>query len=129
MNSTILKRSVLSAGSAIALIALLAACSRGADTSGGSSSGSTASFSRMAIVTPATEADHGWNQVGLKDAQAAADKLGLKLDAYPNVGYDNPETNIEQAAIRAAKAPMPTSRAARLASAANSLFVTKRAPP
>lgn len=100
MHSSILKRTVLAAGSTLAVVALLAACSgRGNDTSSGSTSGSTgASFSRMAIVTPATEADHGWNQVGLKDAQAAADKLGLKLDAYPNVGYDNPETNIEQAA-------------------------------
>jgi basic membrane protein A len=99
MNSSILKRTVLAAGSTIAVVALLAACSgRGNDTSGSTSSSSGASFSRMAIVTPATEADHGWNQVGLKDAQAAADNLGLKLDAYPNVGYDNPETNIEQAA-------------------------------
>jgi simple sugar transport system substrate-binding protein len=99
MKSIILKRAAATVG-AVALIVSLAACSgRGSDTPSASSSASAAAkFTRMAIVTPATEADHGWNQVGLKNAQEAADSLGLKLDAYPNVGYDNPQTNIEQAA-------------------------------
>ncbi|WP_298227660.1 BMP family ABC transporter substrate-binding protein [Gryllotalpicola sp.] len=105
MNSTTLKRAALAAG-AFALVASLAACSgRGSDTPSATSTtpattDSTAAlpFTRIAIVTPATEADHGWNQVGLKDAGEAAGALGLTLDSYPNVGYDDPQTNIEQAA-------------------------------
>ncbi|GAA4168470.1 putative B6 ABC transporter substrate-binding protein [Gryllotalpicola koreensis] len=99
MNSSTIRRAALTAG-ALALAAMLAACSgRGTTASTDSSSSSKAkSFSRIAIVTPATEADHGWNQVGLKDAAAAAKSLGVKLDKYPNVGYDDPQTVIEQAA-------------------------------
>lgn len=53
---------------------------------------------QFAIVTPALESDHGWNQQGLIAARNAAEELGITLDEHANVGYDNPETILTQVA-------------------------------
>lgn len=63
-----------------------------APTSGGSS------FTAISIVTPATESDHGWNQMGVQGAKTAAQATGLRLITNTNVGYDNTKTILTQAA-------------------------------
>jgi basic membrane protein A len=80
----------------IAVSTVLAACAgRGATTTNASPK---TKFTNVTIVTPATESDHGWNQMGLRGAEAAAKSTGLKLTADTNVGYDNTETILTQAA-------------------------------
>jgi len=52
----------------------------------------------IAIVTPEKETDHGWNQQGIRGAQAVADQLDIRFDENSNVGYDNSETILTQVA-------------------------------
>ncbi len=82
------------------LMLVLAACSSSGNsgTSASPSPSSSSSFTAVSIVTPATEADHGWNQMGLKGAKEATTALGLQLDTLTNVGYDNTQTILTQAA-------------------------------
>jgi simple sugar transport system substrate-binding protein len=88
------------------LVAGMAACSaRGGgggsaspSGSGSSTTSAAAKVSNIAVVTPATEADHGWNQQGLAAAKATADKMGLTLMTDTNVGYDNTQTILTQVA-------------------------------
>lgn len=75
---------------------MLSACSGRGDTT--TTATANAKFSTVTIVTPATESDHGWNQMGLKGARLAAAATGLTLTEDPNVGYDNTETILTQAA-------------------------------
>ncbi|MFC5500739.1 BMP family protein [Lysinimonas soli] len=89
-------RRAIPAVGALTLAVMLAACSgRGATTTTASANGD---FTTVTIVTPATESDHGWNQMGLKGARAAAKASGLTLTEDVNVGYDNTETILTQAA-------------------------------
>lgn len=86
-----------------ATLAALAGCSGRGDSSSNASSGSgggtsSSKFTTVTIVTPATESDHGWNQMGLRGAETAAQAAGLKLTTDTNVGYDNTETILTQAA-------------------------------
>lgn len=91
----------LTAVLAVAGIIALGACAgRGAETpatSAGDTDGSR-SVARIAIVTPEKESDHGWNQQGLRAAEAAAEQRGIALDAHTNVGYDNTESILTQVA-------------------------------
>ena len=82
------------------LIALTACAGRGAETPAEPSAGGAdaAVVERIAIVTPEKESDHGWNQQGLLSADAAAEQLGLELEAHTNVGYDNTESILTQVA-------------------------------
>ncbi len=85
----------------VAGIALTAGCSgRGADTVPGDSGEAAQGtpVTSFAIVTPEKESDHGWNQQGLRGAQAAAEELGIELEDHSNVGYDNTETILTQVA-------------------------------
>ena len=84
----------------IAGLVLVAGCSgRGADTGAGTGDEAEGrDVSSFAIVTPEKESDHGWNQQGLRAAQAAADELGIELQDNSNVGYDNTETILTQIA-------------------------------
>lgn len=52
----------------------------------------------IAIVTPETEADHGWNMQGLIGARDVAKAMGLKLNVYDNVGYNDVQTILKQVA-------------------------------
>jgi simple sugar transport system substrate-binding protein len=80
----------------VAAATLLTACSgRGATVASANPNGK---FSTVTIVTPATESDHGWNQMGLAGAAAAAKATSLKLTTDTNVGYDNTQTILTQAA-------------------------------
>jgi basic membrane protein A len=80
----------------VAVAAILTGCAgRGTTTT---SSDTNGKFTTVTIVTPATESDHGWNQMGLAGAKAAAADTGLKLTADTNVGYDNTQTILTQAA-------------------------------
>lgn len=80
----------------VALAAGLTGCSGRGDTPAATSAKSD--FTTVTIVTPATESDHGWNQMGLAGAKAAAKNTSLKLVADTNVGYDNTQTILTQAA-------------------------------
>ncbi|MCU1557099.1 MAG: family transporter substrate-binding protein [Microbacteriaceae bacterium] len=80
----------------VAVAAILTGCS-GRGTAPASTS-SSSKFSTVTIVTPATESDHGWNQMGLAGATAAAKATSLKLTSDTNVGYDNTQTILTQAA-------------------------------
>lgn len=65
------------------------------------SSGATetsAAVTQFAIVTPEKESDYGWNQQGIRAAQAAAEELDIELDEHSDVGYDNTETILTQVA-------------------------------
>lgn len=48
------------------------------------------------IATPETEADYGWNQMGIVGATATADALGITADINSGVGYDNSESIMTQ---------------------------------
>lgn len=48
------------------------------------------------IATPETEADYGWNQMGILGATLAADAAGIEADINSGVGYDNSESIITQ---------------------------------
>jgi basic membrane protein A len=76
---------------------VLSACAGRGDTTTTSTAASS-SFTTVTIVTPATESDHGWNQMGLAGARAASKATGLTLTEDANVGYDNTETILTQAA-------------------------------
>jgi len=93
----VFKRIVALTG-AVAIIAGMAACQSRGEGSGPSSSDSGKKVSQVAIVTPATEADHGWNQQGVAAAEQAATELGIKLQKNTNVGYDNTQTILTQVA-------------------------------
>ena len=98
----ILKRVVAIAGMAV-LVASMAACTpRGGGSGGPASSGASgdsgAKVTNIAVVTPATESDHGWNQQGLAAAKATASALNLTLMTDTNVGYDNTQTILTQVA-------------------------------
>jgi len=80
----------------VAVVAVLAACSGRGQTA--TTANANGKFTTVTIVAPATESDHGWNQMGLKGAANAAKATGLKLTADSNVGYDNTETILTQAA-------------------------------
>jgi basic membrane protein A len=88
-------RRVLTVVGVVAVATVLAACSGRGTTS---TSSSDTKFTNVTIVTPATESDHGWNQMGLAGATIAAKSAGLKLTKDSNVGYDNTETILTQAA-------------------------------
>lgn len=92
-----LKRVVAFAGMA-ALVVGMAACTSRTDDSGSGSGDTAKKLTQIAVVTPATEADHGWNQQGLAAAEAAAKELDLKLQKNTNVGYDNTQTMLTQVA-------------------------------
>lgn len=80
----------------VAVTVVLTGCAgRGTTTT---SSDSDSKFTTVTIVTPATESDHGWNQMGLAGAKAAAKTTDLKLTTNTNVGYDNTQTILTQAA-------------------------------
>lgn len=80
----------------VAIALVLTGCSGRGTTA--ASTNSAAKFTTVTIVTPATESDHGWNQMGLAGAKDAAKVTGLKLTADTNVGYDNTVTVLTQAA-------------------------------
>lgn len=82
---------------AAALVASAGCTSRAATEGEGEQTAGTP-VTQFAIVTPALESDHGWNQQGLVAARAAAEQLGITLDEHANVGYDNPETILTQVA-------------------------------
>lgn len=48
------------------------------------------------IATPETEADYGWNQMGIVGAGLAAESAGIQADINSGVGYDNSESIITQ---------------------------------
>lgn len=76
-----------------------AGCSgREVDTGESSRGSENHEVSQFAIVTPEKESDYGWNQQGLRAAEAAAQELGVALDENSNVGYDNTETILTQIA-------------------------------
>lgn len=97
-RSRTLRRVIAVAGAAALVVSLAACTSRTETPSPGSSTPSAAKFTQVAVVTPATEADHGWNQQGIAAAEAAAKSLGLKLEKDTNVGYDNTQTILTQVA-------------------------------
>lgn len=86
----------LVAGSA--LIIGLAACSSqaGGGSSDGGGDGAGAKVTKVAFVAPENETDLGWNQVGLANSEAAAEKLGLDYVAVPDAGWDNIDTVLGQ---------------------------------
>lgn len=80
----------------VAVAAILTGCAGRGTTAAPTNAASK--FTTVTIVTPATESDHGWNQMGLAGAKEAASSTGLKLTASTNVGYDNTQTILTQAA-------------------------------
>ncbi len=56
----------------------------------------------VAIATPAKTNDYGWNQVGVRSAQAAAKAYGAKLTAITNIGYDKTDVVLRQLARQGA---------------------------
>lgn len=80
----------------VAVAALLTGCA-GRGTAPANTSAKS-DFTTVTIVTPATESDHGWNQMGLAGAKDAAKATSLKLTSDTNVGYDNTQTILTQAA-------------------------------
>lgn len=85
----------LAIGVSAALLVSSGCSGRGAGSSGDAAGSKVES---IAIVTPEKETDHGWNQQGLRAAQAVADKLDIRFDENSNVGYDNSETILTQVA-------------------------------
>lgn len=79
-------------------LVLTAGCSGRGSEDGGSGEAEARTVEQFAIVTPEKESDYGWNQQGIRAAQAAADELGIALDENTNVGYDNTETILTQVA-------------------------------
>lgn len=91
-----IKQTVAIASLAFLVVGLAACSSR--DASSDAATTSTAKVTKIAIVTPETEADHGWNEQGLAGAKAAATELGVELSENTNVGYDNTQTILTQVA-------------------------------
>jgi len=52
--------------------------------------------SAFGIATPETEADYGWNQMGIVGASETAASLGIEADINAGVGYDNSESILTQ---------------------------------
>jgi basic membrane protein A and related proteins len=86
----------LSAARVVAAIAALGALAGGAAYAG--TSLHAAKVSKIAIATPAKTSDYGWNQVGVKDAKAAAASAGAKLQTVTNIGYDKTDVVLRQLA-------------------------------
>jgi len=101
VTSGLSRRAVRGAGALVALSALtfgLVGCASqaGGDSGGSSDSDDGTEISKIAFVAPENETDLGWNQVGLANSKAAADKLGLEYVAVPDAGWDNTETVLSQ---------------------------------
>jgi len=79
-------------------LVLTAGCAGRGQQAGPSTENTGRQVHKMAIVTPEKESDYGWNQQGIRSAQAAAKQLGITLDEHSNVGYDNTETILTQVA-------------------------------
>lgn len=88
-------RAAIATLAAAAVFATAACTSR---TEVGTDATGATEVSRFAIVTPAKESDHGWNQQGLVGAREAAEELGIEVDEHEGVGYDNPDTILTQVA-------------------------------
>ncbi len=103
-SRTVLRRTVLRCATVIGTLALVAgvsACTPRTEAGVAPSAGTSAAPSavtQFAIVTPENESDHGWNQQGIRAAQAVAAELGIKLSDNSNAGYDNTETVLTKAA-------------------------------
>lgn len=82
----------------VTLIIAVSACSSSGGGNASSSNGND--VQKIAIVTPETESDHGWNQQGLSAAKKAAKKEDVKLITDTDVGYDNTQTTLTQVAKR-----------------------------
>jgi simple sugar transport system substrate-binding protein len=52
--------------------------------------------SSFGIATPETEADYGWNQMGIVGATETGASLGIEADINAGVGYDNSESILTQ---------------------------------
>lgn len=94
----IVKKVAAFAGIAMLLATMAACSSRGGTATSGSSTAAGTKVTNIAVVTPATEADHGWNQQGVAAAKQVAQNLNLKLMIDTNVGYDNTQTILTQVA-------------------------------
>lgn len=94
-SPTRMAKTALIVGLVSAMLATSGCTARGED-SGDSTAGSK--VETIAIVTPEKESDHGWNQQGLRAAQAVADELNIRFDENSNVGYDNSEAILTQVA-------------------------------
>lgn len=99
-DSWTLIRRLTAFAAAPALVVALAACAGGGSpaTEGETSANEENQLTQVAIVTPETEADHGWNKQGVLGAEIAAENLGLELEKNLGVGYDNTETILVQVA-------------------------------
>jgi simple sugar transport system substrate-binding protein len=87
-------RSSIALGIGAAVIAL-AGCA--GTTDGATGAGCTTEpISQFAVVTPETEADHGWNAQAILGAGEAATALGITADINKGVGYDNAEAIVQQ---------------------------------
>jgi simple sugar transport system substrate-binding protein len=95
MISAIKRRAAVAIATAATLALTMSACSgRGEETPETTAAPTT--LEGLAIVTPETESDHGWNQAGLVGAALAAEQSGLELTVNDNVGYDDMETILTQ---------------------------------
>ncbi|MEB4613915.1 BMP family ABC transporter substrate-binding protein [Leucobacter sp. M11] len=98
-RSSRLRRTSVALLAGVALLATAGCAARGdAPAASGSGQGDSGEVTQFAIVTPEKESDHGWNQRGLVGAREVANDLGLTLDEYENVGYDNTEKILGQVA-------------------------------
>lgn len=84
-----------------AVVFALAGCAGSPDaetTTAAASEGCPGSpISQFAVITPETEADHGWNQQGILGAQDAGAALGVTADILSGVGWDNAADQVQQA--------------------------------
>ena len=88
-------RSSIALGIGAAVIAL-AGCAGSTDGGATGAGCTTEPISQFAVVTPETEADHGWNQQAILGAGEAATALGITADINKGVGYDNAEAIVQQ---------------------------------
>jgi basic membrane protein A len=86
----------LSAARVVAAIVTLGALAGGAAYAG--TSLHAGKVTKIAIATPAKTSDYGWNQVGVRDAKAAAASVGAKLQTVTNIGYDKTDVVLRQLA-------------------------------
>jgi len=103
ITSGTMRRAAKGAGAlatvSVLALGLVACSSQGGDTGGNPTDGDSAAgttITKIAFVAPENETDLGWNQVGLANSKAAADKLGLQYVAVPDAGWDNIETVLGQ---------------------------------
>lgn len=73
------------------------------DNGGGGSSGGDGTVDRFAIASPEKRNDFGWNQQGVKAAQAVARERGAELDIADGAGYDNVSPVLTQLASGGSK--------------------------